>query len=376
MQISHQFTYNEINLSKCKNFIPQKITSSYPITNLLYIINNDNELQNLNLINLNKIFKIITENDFGIFEYDLQPLNLQPFMCRELSRIMIQTRELNDNVINATIYGILADDDDNDFITDTYDFKDYIIHASRTKRYNVISNVFYVIYENIVNEQNTDILLYDDFSMIDFTYERINNTCYKIEVMTTNSSLQITSLLDQTIQIIYKKEYILNYDSSNNIIGKFIQNTKEKIIFKKPDIIDVLSPSDIDVSLPSDMCIKITKFISNKLEEDKLICPLSQDEIKDNGRYYKCIQCKNIFGFVMMSEWLKINDQCPLCRKKWPASDIIHINTNISFIHIVTHLPLQKQIKISKSERDERLRVITNINNIYANYINEINDED
>lgn len=386
MQVSYQFVHNEINLSTCKNFIPQKITSSYPITNLLYIINTDDELQKFDLILLNKIFKITTEDDFGEYEYDLKPLNIQPFMCRELSRIVIQLGSSNSVVTNATMHGILADDDDNDFMMEIYDTKSYTINNTQTVCRSIISNVFYIIYESSANERNLDTLVYNGSILTDFTYERVNNTCYKIEVALSECDLYITSLIDQTIKVVYKIEHTLTYDGSNNIIGTCAQNARKKITFKtraeKP-VIDQNVENNINVTLPPDMRIKITKFVSSKLEEDKLTCPLTQDDIEENERYYKCAQCKNAFGFVTMSSWLKINKKCPLCRLRWPDSDILYINTNVTFVHVVVQSTLSNQVKIIQNEREERRRlereerrrVIANINNVYTNYINELNDE-
>ena len=361
MQVSYQFAHNMIDLSVCENFIPHIITTTHPISTLKYIINN-HTIQKLDFTIINKIFNIKTEDDFGEYEYDLRSLDLQPFVSREQSHIEICAGNIS---LVANIHGVIADDDDNDFMVEYYESKQYNINTIHPVCYNINTNIFYIIYDSAINEQNLDALVYDGHVLVDFTYERISSTCYKINSVMPNCLLKITSLIDQTIDIVHKHEHTLLFDGSSNVMC--VNNGSKSLIF---EFHDQNKNKDIDVSMPSDMRIKITQIVSSELEY--ATCPITQDDIEHKERYYKCQRCSNAFGFEMMNRWLKTNKSCPLCKLSWPDTDTIYINTNESFVHKIVPSNKNKNINIMREEHERRQRLINNVNNVYTSYINEL----
>lgn len=304
MQLFYNFTYNMLDLSNCKTFIPQTIQSNCPISTIAYYIN-DNRIETLDLTIMNKIFNIMSEDDFGNYEYNLCLLNLSPFIQNEHSYIEIQTGNI---ILNATIHGIETSNIDT---LECYENKKYNITTNNPICHIANSNIIYILYEKDFN-----LLIYDNSVLLDFTREHINEYCCKINLDVSNCLLKIITSYNQTINIVYK-------------------HTRERARVRA---------NGIDISMPNDMCIKIKQIMSLKL--DYTICPITQDEIEYRERYYKCKRCNNIFAFNTMNHWLKTDKSCPICKISWPNADTVYINTDEPFIHKFVLTDINKIIKL------------------------------
>ena len=57
----------------------------------------------------------------------------------------------------------------------------------------------------------------------------------------------------------------------------------------------------------------ITRFFTNSMDSEStcIIC-LDEFKLKDKLR---CLPCKHFFHDICITDWLKRNETCPLCRK-------------------------------------------------------------
>lgn len=66
------------------------------------------------------------------------------------------------------------------------------------------------------------------------------------------------------------------------------------------------------------------------MDDDKLICCISQENIRISDRYMNCVTCNNNFNDNLIQEWFRVRPQrrrtCPMCRVIWTDFNI-YINS-------------------------------------------------
>lgn len=61
------------------------------------------------------------------------------------------------------------------------------------------------------------------------------------------------------------------------------------------------------------------------INSEKNICNISLDLINIGDNYMECVQCHNCFSDKALQQWLKIKNECPLCKIRW-TSKIVYVN--------------------------------------------------
>ena len=114
------------------------------------------------------------------------------------------------------------------------------------------------------------------------------------------------------------------YNIASNILR--ITRSLTGIAFNHGPIIDITAYIRHNQHNQHDQHNPIQYQDKNKIINcDKNICNISLELIEFENRYMECSQCTNCFKNDALQQWLKIKNECPLCKTKW-TSNIIYIN--------------------------------------------------
>ena len=104
-----------------------------------------------------------------------------------------------------------------------------------------------------------------------------------------------------------------------NILNRLIENPQELSIFMG-NIIDtyedVINESMNDNQLKYDPSITLTnsrEITKEEIQNDPECC-ICIDSIKEKEIIHKCNHCGKIIHYNCMNEWIKTNNNCPICR--------------------------------------------------------------
>ena len=213
----------------------------------------------------------------------------------------------------------------------------------------------------LINYNNTDLLLFTEQISNNCIYIPFNATkCYEVNENKHWYNSYNSSRIDEIeIEITNSGEYdqnILLYNIHLNILqynqhmaGLLLANSQKLPIIPEPKITESdlksnqtnhtnqtnqTNPTDLTNSTNNIIFPDLdSSFIYEELDTNTL-CPITNEEIKENSKYMKCDQCKNCFSEKILKDWLKKNNTCPTCRTNWKC-DTIYVNKNINTSNVI-----------------------------------------